>query len=186
MIRFSVVGASGYVGGELLRLASMHPELRLDSAIAFSNSGEYVTSVHPHLLNLDGLRFDSLESATLAEADVVFLALPHGKSAEVAASLGENQLVVDAGADFRLESAAAWLDFYQSRHAGTWPYGLPELAIAGGGKQRDHLLGANRIAAPGCNVSAVCLALAPGYAAGLFSQQSSSVLAVGTSGAGPQ
>lgn len=184
MIRFSVVGASGYVGGEILRLASMHPELELVSAVAFSNAGELVTSIHPHLIHLDGVRFASFESANLGEAEVVFLALPHGKSAEVATAIGQDQLLIDAGADFRLESAADWMAFYQTPHAGTWPYGLPELALANGGKQRNNLIDARRIAAPGCNVSAVSLALAPGYAAGLFSRHSSSVLAVGTSGAG--
>lgn len=184
MIGFSVVGASGYVGGELLRLAVGHPELKLLQAAAYSNAGESVISVHPHLNNLRDAKFDSIDINNLLKADVVFLALPHGRSAEIASQLSDSQLVIDAGADFRLQSARDWTAFYDTPHAGQWPYGLPELVLSDAGKQRAKLFGVKRIAAPGCNVSAVTLGLAPGYAAGLFESVSSSTLAVGTSGAG--
>lgn len=184
MIKFSIVGASGYVGGELLRLAAGHPELQLDQAAANSNAGEEIGTVHPHLIALSRRKFDSIDIDRIRQSDVVFLALPHGKSAEIANQLAADQLVVDAGADFRLNSSTEWSNYYDTPHAGTWPYGLPELTLASGGKQRGRLRGTKRIAAPGCNVSAVTLALAPGYTAALFEQNSSSVLAVGTSGAG--
>lgn len=184
MISYAVVGASGYVGGELLRLAASHPEMSLHQAAAYTNTGESITSIHPHLVNLSGSKFDSINIERLREVDVVFLALPHGKSAELASQLADSQLVIDAGADFRLASANDWTTFYETPHAGTWPYGLPELTLASGKKQRESLRGVKRVAAPGCNVTAITLALAPGYSAGVFGERSSAVLAVGTSGAG--
>jgi N-acetyl-gamma-glutamyl-phosphate reductase len=116
---------------------------------------------------------------------VVFLALPHGASGALAAELGEETLVVDCGADHRLRDALAWTDFYGSVHAGAWPYGLPELVARTGEKQRAALAGVRRIAVPGCNVTAVSLALAPGLAAGVIEPADLvAVLACGTSGAG--
>ncbi len=115
----------------------------------------------------------------LSGHDVVFLALPHGQSAAVAEQLGPDVLVVDMGADFRLKDAADWETFYGSPHAGTWPYGLPELP---GG--RAALEGSKRIAVPGCYPTAVSLALFPAYAAGLAEPEAVIVAASGTSGAG--
>lgn len=184
MITYSVVGASGYVGGELLRLAASHPELQLLQAAAHTNAGERIGELHPHLISLSNRAFDAIDLEHLRRSEVVFLALPHGKSAEIANQLSADQLVIDAGADFRLASPDDWVAYYDTPHAGTWCYGLPELTLASGGKQRELLIGTTRIAAPGCNVTAVTLALAPGYTADLFEQESSSVLAVGASGAG--
>ncbi|MFI5060314.1 MAG: N-acetyl-gamma-glutamyl-phosphate reductase, partial [Actinomycetales bacterium] len=103
---------------------------------------------------------------------------------EIAAHLPQETLVVDCGADHRLEDPAAWAAFYGGEHFGAWAYGVPELPV-GDGKQRAQLVGAKRIAAPGCNASAVSLALAPGIAAGLIEAEDIvAVLAVGPSGAG--
>jgi len=113
------------------------------------------------------------------------LALPHTKSAEVAAWLNESTLVLDCGADFRLESTEDWVKYYGGEHAGTWDYGMPELVLADGTKQRERLRSSKRIAVPGCNVTAITLALAPLVNAKLIDAESIvSVLSVGTSGAG--
>ncbi|GAB3059200.1 N-acetyl-gamma-glutamyl-phosphate reductase [Sediminivirga luteola] len=124
----------------------------------------------------------------LAGHDVVFLALPHGHSGRVAAELTAahpDTLVVDLAADHRLVSAESWQAYYASEHQGTWPYGLPEMLIAGGGKQRERLRGAQRIAVPGCNVTAVTLAAAPLLQAGVIRPEAlTAVLANGPSGAG--
>ncbi|WP_405217305.1 N-acetyl-gamma-glutamyl-phosphate reductase [Agrococcus sp. Ld7] len=181
----AVAGASGYAGGELLRLLAQHPELEVRTVTAHSNAGQPLVSVHPNLRSLASLTFQETTPELLAGHDVVFLALPHGHSGALAASLPESTLVVDAGADHRLESADAWQAFYGSEHSGTWPYGMPELILADGGRQRRELRAARRIAVPGCNATAVTLALAPGVAAGIIDTgQITSVLAVGSSGAG--
>ncbi len=181
----AVVGASGYVGGELLRLISQHPELEVKTVTANSNAGERLGKLHPHLTSYANLTLAETSASTLAGHDVVFLALPHAKSAEVAAWLDESTLVLDCGADFRLEDPAAWKHFYGTEHAGTWAYGMPELLRANDSKQREELRGAKRIAVPGCNVTAITLALAPALNAGLVEPVDLvSVLSVGSSGAG--
>jgi len=181
----AIAGASGYVGGELLRLIAKHPQLRVQTVTANSNAGEKVSALHPHLATYSDLVFQPTDAATLAGHDIVFLALPHTKSAEVAGWLDEKTLVLDCGADFRLESEADWVKYYGGEHAGTWTYGMPELLLANGSRQRENLRGARRIAVPGCNVTAITLALAPLANAGLIDAQSIvSVLSVGTSGAG--
>ncbi|MET9413957.1 N-acetyl-gamma-glutamyl-phosphate reductase [Streptomyces klenkii] len=179
MVRTAVAGASGYAGGEVLRLLLGHPGVEIGAVTAASNAGRPVTELHPHLAPLAGRVLEATTAEVLAGHDVVFLALPHGQSAGVAAGLGEGTLVVDCGADFRLRDAAEWVRFYGSAHAGTWPYGLPELP---GG--REALTGARRIAVPGCYPTAVSLALAPAYAAGLVEPEAVVVAASGTSGAG--
>jgi N-acetyl-gamma-glutamyl-phosphate reductase len=179
-LRAAVAGASGYAGGELLRLLVGHPELEVGPLAAGGNAGRPVTDVHPQLPSLSGRRFGAADPDELADADVVFLALPHGQSAELAAKLSADVVVVDLGADFRLADAAAWERFYGSTHAGTWAYGLPELAGA-----RERLAGARRIANPGCYPTSVILALAPLLAAGLVEPADVVVVAAsGTSGAG--
>jgi N-acetyl-gamma-glutamyl-phosphate reductase len=184
-LKVAVAGASGYVGGELLRLIPQHPELELGSVTAGENAGSKLHEFQPHL----GLYSDRtlLETtvANLSTHDVVFLGLPHGKSAEIAKQLPEGVLVIDCGADFRLASASEWEKYYKSSHAGYWPYGMPELTLADGGKQRGRLRGQKRIAVPGCNATAVTLALAPGLTAGLLDPEDLvATLSVGTSGAG--
>jgi N-acetyl-gamma-glutamyl-phosphate reductase len=178
-IRVAVAGASGYAGGELLRLIAGHPELDLVTATAHSQAGAPVAAVHPQLAGLD-LTFAATEPATLADADLVFLALPHGESATLAAALPESVRVVDLGADHRLRDAAAWSRYYGGAHAGAWTYGLPELP-----GQRVEIAAATRVANTGCYAAAVTLALAPLVAAGAVEPADVVVVAAsGTSGAG--
>ncbi|MET9732292.1 N-acetyl-gamma-glutamyl-phosphate reductase [Streptomyces sp. NPDC006458] len=178
-VRAAVAGASGYAGGEVLRLLLGHPEVEIGALTANSNAGQRLGALQPHLLPLAGRVLQETTPEVLAGHDVVFLALPHGQSAAVAEQLGPDVLVVDMGADFRLSNAADWERFYGSPHAGTWPYGLPELPGA-----RAALEGSKRIAVPGCYPTAVSLALFPAYAAGLAEHEAVIVAASGTSGAG--
>lgn len=181
----AVAGASGYAGGELLRLLSAHPDFEITTVTAHSNAGQPLSAVHPHLTSLRHLVLQETTPAVLAGADVVFLALPHGASGAITAKLPDDVLVVDCGADHRLTDPAAWEGFYGGEYFGAWTYGMPELLLAGGGRQRDRLAGTRRIAVPGCNVSAITLGLAPGIAAGVVAADDLvSVLAVGPSGAG--
>lgn len=176
----AVAGASGYAGGELLRLLSSHPEFDVTTVTAFQNAGERLIDVQPHLRSLAHLDLQPTDAATLAGHDVVFLALPHGKSGAVTKDLPDDTLVIDCGADHRLRSEADWAAFYGGEFYGAWDYGLPELA-----RQRDVLAASKRIAVPGCNVTAITLALAPGIAAGVIEPDDLvAVLAVGPSGAG--
>ncbi|OJV79746.1 MAG: N-acetyl-gamma-glutamyl-phosphate reductase [Cellulomonas sp. 73-92] len=185
----AVAGASGYAGGEMLRMLLGHPQAQVGALTAHGNAGSRFGEHHPHLRALAGRELGPTSVDALAGHDVVVLALPHGASGQVAAELearGDGAIVVDLGADHRLVDPQAWTRFYGTEHAGTWPYGLPELIHADTGtKQRDVLAGANRIAVPGCNVTAVTLAMQPGVAAGLVDTTDLvAVLAVGYSGAG--
>ncbi|GAC1445200.1 MAG: N-acetyl-gamma-glutamyl-phosphate reductase [Mycobacteriales bacterium] len=174
----AVAGGSGYAGGELLRLLLAHPDLDLGPVAAGSSAGRAITDLHPQLPQLADRVFSATAPATLAESDVVFLALPHGESAAIAAALPVDLPVVDLGADHRLADAGAWARFYGTPYAGQWPYGLPELF-------RMDLHGARRVAAPGCYPTAVSLALAPLLARGLVDGSDVVVVASsGTSGAG--
>ncbi len=183
-VRVAVAGASGYAGGELLRLLLAHPEIEIGALTAGGNAGQPLGSVHPHLAPLSDRILQETTPEVLAGHDVVVLALPHGHSAALAEQLDEHTLLIDCGADFRLESAADWDGFYDTPYAGSWPYGLPELPLAQG-IQRDLLRGARRIAVPGCYPTAVSLALAPGLRAGLLEPEDMVVVAAsGTSGTG--
>ncbi|MBG0566273.1 N-acetyl-gamma-glutamyl-phosphate reductase [Actinoplanes aureus] len=178
-IRVAVAGASGYAGGELLRLLAGHPEFDLVTATAHSQAGSPVSAVHPQLAGLD-LTLGATDAATLSGADLVFLALPHGQSAAVAAQLDAGVRVVDLGADFRLESAEQWTRYYGGGHAGTWTYGLPELPGA-----RAAIAAADRVANTGCYAATITLALAPLIASGVADPEDVVVVASsGTSGAG--
>jgi N-acetyl-gamma-glutamyl-phosphate reductase len=183
-IRVAVAGASGYAGGEILRLLLGHPayqdgRLTIGALTAAASSGSALAEHHPHLLPLAQRVLEPTEIDILRDHDVVFLALPHGRSAELAQQLGPETLIVDCGADFRLTDAGAWERFYGSAHAGYWPYGLPELP---GG--RDALRDARRIAVPGCYPTAALLALFPAMAADLIDPAVTVVAVSGTSGAG--
>lgn len=175
----AVAGATGYAGGELLRLLLGHPEIEVGAVTAAGSAGSRLREHHPQLLPLADRLVEPTTVDVLAGHDVVFLALPHGNSAAIASALPDATVVVDCGADFRLRDPAAWQRWYGGTHAGSWPYGLPELPGA-----RDGLAGATRIAVPGCYPTAVLLALAPAYAAGLVEPEAVIVAASGTSGAG--
>jgi len=182
-VTVTVAGASGYAGGELLRLLLSHSEVEIGGLIGGSSAGRPVTDVHPHLPPLAGRTFSALDDAQAGgalDADVVFLALPHGTSAAVAAAVPAGTRVIDLGADFRLASSADWALGYGGDHAGTWPYGLPELPGA-----RSAIQSATRVAAPGCYPTASILGLAPLVAQGLVAPDDLVVVAAsGTSGAG--
>ena len=178
--RVAVAGASGYAGGEVLRLLLSHPEVEIGALTGGSNAGESLGVLQPHLVPLADRVLEETSAETLAGHDVVFLALPHGQSGPVAEQLGDDVVVIDCGADFRLTDSEAWEQFYGSNHAGSWPYGLPELP-----GQRALLEGARRIAVPGCYPTISTLVLAPAVAAGLVQADDLVVVAVsGTSGAG--
>lgn len=180
----AVAGASGYAGGELLRLLADHPDFVVTTVTAHANAGQPLIDHQPHLRSLRHLVLSATTPEALAGHDIVFLALPHGKSGEVTAALPAETLVVDCGADHRLVDEADWDAFYGGDYFGAWAYGVPELQTRAG-RGRDALVGAKRIAAPGCNASTVALSLAPGIAAGVIEPLDIvSVLAVGPSGAG--
>ncbi|MEV4466622.1 N-acetyl-gamma-glutamyl-phosphate reductase [Micromonospora echinofusca] len=178
-IRVAVAGASGYAGGELIRLVAGHPEFELVAATAHSQAGHRLDVVHPQLAGLDMILGET-DAATLADVDLVFLALPHGQSAALAAQLPPEVRVVDLGADHRLADPYAWANYYGGTHAGPWTYGLPELP-----GQRELIAGATRVANTGCYAAAIILALAPLVAAGAAAPADVVVVAAsGTSGAG--
>ena len=179
-VRVAVAGASGYAGGELLRIIAGHPDLEAGPLAAAASAGVPVTRAHPHLALLDGHAFETLDPARLSTADLVFLALPQEESAAVSAALPAEVPVVDLSASFRLASPRAWSAYYGTPHAGQWCYGLPELPGA-----RERIVGARRVAAPGCYATAAILALAPLLAAGLADPGDVVIVAAsGTSGAG--
>lgn len=183
-VRVAVAGASGYAGGEILRLLLGHPayadgRLTIGALTAAGNAGSTLGEQHPHLLPLAQRVLEPTDVGLLRGHDIVFLALPHGHSAALAEQLDPATLIIDCGADFRLTDPAAWQRFYGSPHAGSWPYGLPELPGA-----REQLRGARRIAVPGCYPTAALLALLPAVAADLVEPAVTVVAVSGTSGAG--
>ena len=178
--RVAVAGASGYAGGEVLRLLLAHPEAEIGAVTAGSNAGERLGTLQPHLVPLADRVLEETTVEVLSGHDVVFLGLPHGQSAEIARQLPDETVVIDCGADFRLTDPEAWDRYYGGEHAGAWPNGLPEL-----GDQRSVLAGATRIAVPGCYPTVSTLALAPAVAAGIVDATGIVVVAAsGTSGAG--
>src|SRR5699024_7231751 len=175
----AVAGASGYAGGELLRLLLDHPQISIGALTAGSNAGTPLIQHQPHLRPLADRVLAPTTIEELRGHDVVYLALPHGQSADIAQQLGDDVLVVDCGADFRLNDPHAWERFYGTPHADTWPYGLPKLP-----GQRERLAGALRIAVPGCHVTVATLAFLPGLAEQLLEPDLTVVAVTGTSGAG--
>lgn len=164
----------------MLRLLLQHPEVEIGALAGNSSAGDRLRDHQPHLALLADREIVATTAENLAGHDVVFLALPHGASAGIAGQLGAEMLVIDAGADFRLRDPGQWRRFYGSEHAGTWPYGLPELPGC-----RDALRGTGRIAVPGCYPTAATLALFPVVQAGLIDPAGIVIVAAsGTSGAG--
>ena len=179
-MRVGVVGASGYAGGELLRLLAGHPYFELTYIAAGSNAGEEITTVHTHLTSYAGQKFEKTDSSPLNKCDFVFMALPHGESAELAAQIDESVKIIDLGADFRLRDSQSWKKYYGGEHAGTWVYGLPELP-----GQRSKIAEAMRVANPGCYATAISLAIAPAVKSKVVNVGDIVVVAAsGTSGAG--
>ncbi len=180
-MKIGVVGASGYAGGELLRILSTHPRFTIEAVSAHSNAGELITTLHPHLTSLSGERFSQFSAHLFATCDLVFLALPHGESAAAVnaiAAIKADMKFVDIGADYRLEDPASWETYYGGDHAGHWVYGLPEIKGL-----TDKIANADKIANPGCYATAVALALTPLAEFGDLSDVVV-VAASGTSGAG--
>ena len=176
-MKTAVVGASGYAGGELLRLLSNHPKFKLSYIAAGSNAGEPITNLHPQLTNFTGRNFEETEIAKINNSDLVFIALPHGESAKIISQIDPKVKVVDLGADFRLVDSKKWEKYYGGKHAGSWVYALPELV--------DHKLisSANKVANPGCYATAIALSIAP--ALSLINAEDIVVVAAsGTTGAG--
>ncbi|WP_133907313.1 N-acetyl-gamma-glutamyl-phosphate reductase [Actinophytocola oryzae] len=178
-MRIAVGGASGYAGGELLRLLLGHPDVEIGALTAGGNAGTPLGRHQPHLLPLADRVLADTTTENLAGHDVVFLALPHGHSAAVAKELGPDTLVIDCGADHRLVDQDDWNRWYGGEHAGTWPYGLPELP-----GNREKLTGTKRIAVPGCYPTGASLALAPALLAGIVEPDVVVTSVSGTSGAG--
>ncbi|MBB5907510.1 N-acetyl-gamma-glutamyl-phosphate reductase [Actinoalloteichus hymeniacidonis] len=178
-VRVAVAGASGYAGGELLRLLLAHPEIEIGALSAGGSAGTPLGRHQPHLTPLADRILVDTTAETLAGHDVVFLALPHGHSAALADQLDDQTVVIDCGADFRLADSDDWQRWYGSEHAGQWPYGLPELPGF-----REALLGARRIAVPGCFPTTTLLAAIPAFAAGVVQPELVVVGVTGTSGAG--
>ena len=176
-MKTAVVGASGYAGGELLRLLSNHPKFKISYIAAGSNAGEPITNLHPQLTNFTGRNFEETEIAKINNSDLVFFALPHGESAKLISQIDPKVKVVDLGADFRLVDGKKWEKYYGGKHAGSWVYALPELV--------DHKLisSANKVANPGCYATAIALSIAP--ALSLINAEDIVVVAAsGTTGAG--
>ena len=177
-MKIGVIGASGYAGGELLRLLAVHPEFEVCTVTAHSNAGEAITAVHPHLTSYTGKTFSSFNPKDFDCCEVIFLALPHGESAGVISSLHSGAKIVDLGADFRLEDSAKWDKYYGGNHAGTWTYGAPELPGA-----RALIAKSKKVANPGCYATAIALGIAP--AANIANIEDVVVVAAsGTTGAG--
>ena len=178
-MKTAVIGASGYAGGELLRLLAAHPHFEVVTITAHSNAGELVTSVHPQLQSYAGRRFVTSGEMDFSSIELVFLALPHGESAALIAKIPSNVKIVDLGADFRLEDAGQWEKYYGGAHAGAWVYGLPELASG----QRDAIKRESRVANPGCYATSISLGIVP--AVGIIDVSDIVVVAAsGTTGAG--
>ena len=178
-MKTAVIGASGYAGGELLRLLASHPHFDVVAITAHSNAGEQVSSVHPHLQSYVGRTFVTSDVVDFAAIELVFLALPHGESATLIAKIPSNVKIVDLGADFRLKDASQWKEYYGGEHAGAWVYGLPELAPG----QREAIKRESRVANPGCYATSICLGIAP--AVGFIDVSDIVVVAAsGTTGAG--
>ena len=172
-----VVGASGYAGGELLRLLSNHPNFKLAYISAGSNAGELITAIHPHLTNFAEQKFESTDMSRINKCDLVFIALPHGESAKLISQINEEVKIIDLGADFRLSEESSWDKYYSGNYAGKWIYGLPEIVGA------TEIAKQSRVANPGCYATAISLAIVPVIS---FIDASDLVVvaASGTSGAG--
>ncbi|CAN2236927.1 ArgC Acetylglutamate semialdehyde dehydrogenase [actinobacterium SCGC AAA044-D11] len=179
-MKIGVVGASGYAGGELLRILASHENFEVVYASAGSNAGELITSIHPQLISYSGQKFGATDLAEINKCDLVFLALPHGESGSLVSQIAESVKVVDLGADFRLANEDSWRKYYSGEYAGKFVYGLPEL-----GDNRKLISVSNRVTNPGCYATAIILGSAPAVSSNLVDNHNFiSVAASGTTGAG--
>ena len=179
-MKIGVVGASGYSGGELLRLLSSHPHFQVEYIAAGSQAGASITSVHPQLVNYADRAFEATEISQMNKCELLFFALPHGESAKLITEVDSKIKIVDLGADFRLESPTSWDKYYGGEYAGAWVYGLPEIP-----GQREKISSASRVANPGCYATAIALATAPTLYSKIIDGSDIVVVAAsGTTGAG--
>ena len=177
-MKTAVIGASGYAGGELLRLLSIHPHLVVTQVSAHSNAGELITSVHPHLTTHQNEKFLTLDSLNFDDIDVAFIALPHGQSAAIVDKFANKTKIIDLGADFRIADSLQWSKYYDGAHAGTWTYGLPEIPGA-----RKKVMQSTRVANPGCYATSIITGVIPALDV-IDSSDIVVVAASGTTGAG--
>jgi N-acetyl-gamma-glutamyl-phosphate reductase len=177
-MKTAVIGASGYAGGELLRLLSTHPHLQVTQVSAHSNAGELITNVHPHLTTHNGERFLSIDSLNFEDIEFAFIALPHGQSAGIVEKFSKNTKIVDLGADFRLTDATQWKKYYEGIHAGAWTYGLPEIPGS-----REKISQSQQVANPGCYATSIITGVLPALDV-IDSSDVVVVAASGTTGAG--
>ena len=182
----AVAGASGYAGSEMIRLLAAHPAFQVCTVTGHGSAGRLLGEFSPNLPeSLASMQIQDTDPEILAGHDLVVLALPHGASGPLAEQLDPQSLMVDLGADHRLEDPGDWQDYYGGPFSSPWTYGMPELLNPGGGRQRELLGQTRRIAGPGCNVTAVTLAFQPALSAGLVQTDDLVAdLAVGYSGAG--
>jgi N-acetyl-gamma-glutamyl-phosphate reductase len=177
-MKIGVVGASGYAGGELLRLLAFHPHFKVTAITAHSNAGEQITSIHPQLQSFAGEKFSAFSAGDFAQCDLIFLALPHGESAKVIAQLPTSAKIVDLGADYRLEDASQWEKYYGGDYAGAWTYGLADIEPF-----KSKISQSTKVANPGCYATSIALGTAP--ASGIADLTDVVVVAAsGTTGAG--
>ncbi len=177
-MKIGVVGASGYAGGELLRLLAFHPQFKVAAITAHSNAGEEITSIHPQLQSYAGQKFSAFTPEDFAQCDLIFLALPHGESAKVIGQLPTSAKIVDLGADYRLEDASQWEKYYGGAHAGSWTYGLADIE-----RFKTEIQKATKVANPGCYATSIALGAAPASAIADLTDVVV-VAASGTTGAG--
>jgi N-acetyl-gamma-glutamyl-phosphate reductase len=177
-MKTAVIGASGYAGGELLRLLSTHPHLQVTQVSAHSNAGELITNVHPHLTTHNGERFLSIDSLNFEDIEFAFISLPHGQSAGIVEKFSKNTKIVDLGADFRLTDAMQWKKYYEGIHAGAWTYGLPEIPGS-----REKISQSQQVANPGCYATSIITGVLPALDV-IDSSDVVVVAASGTTGAG--
>lgn len=185
-IKVAIAGASGYAGGEILRLLLGHPaylggELEVGALTGNSSSGRRLGELMPQVVSLRERVIEPTEIDVLSEHDVVFLALPHGKSGDIVRQLPESVKVVDCAADYRLHDSHEWVRYYGSVHAGWWPYGLPEIP-----GHRQSIRSASRVAVPGCFPTGATLALLPAIAERLIVPDVAITSITGVSGGGEE
>ncbi|MDF7664956.1 N-acetyl-gamma-glutamyl-phosphate reductase [Bifidobacterium sp. ESL0745] len=186
----AVAGASGYAGGEMLRILAAHPAFEVTTVTGDSSAGDRLGKHMPHIPALKDMVIEPTSPEVLNGHDVIVLALPHGVSGALAQKLNAKHAIVDLGADHRLESGEAWSQYYGGNFFEPWVYGMPELIVGKDDEghyrhQRQQLPDAPFIAGPGCNVTAVTLAFQPALAEGLVQTDDIVAdLAVGYSGAG--